>query len=271
MEKLVQVIKFGGSSLAYGEVKPQSIENLMDSPELYVRNTSELRRYAKELSDAWNYLSKNRDYSLVISHGVKQYGHDAVGFIGIVPEVRKYCKFFSDMIVENFREEGLPIEQIDAAKTCKWNGKLKIFEVSRYIRDVRKTLDSGAIPVSWGTVVDSVPTGYDIISGDDCVLYPGLLLRADEAIMYMDVSVCDKNPKIHRNARKLEVVKSCKDLNIDIDKRDKTEGLIGKIKKLELLGMSGTRCQIVDATKEGNIYNSLVGKHVGTLIEPIEI
>lgn len=270
MEKFIQVVKFGGSSLAYSEKKPQTIKDLIESPELYIRDDKEIRGYAKELFNARDVLSRDKEYNLVLSHGVKQYGHDVVDFIGTIPEVRRYCKFFSDIIVENFRKEGLPVEQLDVAKACKWNRKLKIFEVDEYIKNIKKLLDSGAIPFSWGTVVDSIPDAYDIMSGDDCVLYSGLILRASEAIMYMDIPVCNKNPKIHKDARKIQVLKSHKDLEIDIDKRDKTEGLVGKIKKLEILAMSGTKCQIVDATKEGNVYNSFVGKHVGTLIKPIE-
>lgn len=274
MRRLVQVVKYGGSILAYSEKEPAELEDLMKSPETYMRDESEIRRIARETLYAWQIHSKEKEwemreqYELWMSHGVKQYGHSVVGKIGIVPEVRKYCRFFSDMVVEIFRKEGLPVEQIDPAETVKWNERLKLFEVEELLRRGKKVIESGRIPISWGTVVDKIPSGYAIMSGDDFVTHVALLRRAEEADMYLDVPVCDKNPKRYRDARPLKVLRSAENLAITVDERDKTGGLIGKIKKMELPAMSGTRCQIVNATKRGNVYFSLMGEHVGTLIKP---
>lgn len=268
MNRLIQTVKFGGSMLTYSEKKPTDINYLMDYPKKYIRPDDEIRRYARETLKAWNERSSKIQYELWLFHGVRQYGHDVVNAIGKVPEVRRYCKFMSDIIVNIFQNEGLPVEQIDLADISIWDKKLKIYEVEEFLKRGRNVIKNGKIPISWGTIVDKIPGGYAIISGDDALLYTGLIRRADEAVMYIDVPVCDRNPKNNKDAKPLDVIKSYKDLSITVNERDKTGGLIGKIKKLGLLAISGTMCQIVDATKERNIYNSLMGNVIGTLIKP---
>ncbi|MCC5994355.1 MAG: hypothetical protein LM587_02080 [Candidatus Aenigmarchaeota archaeon] len=255
------VTKFGGSSLTF-EKRPKVIEELIEKPEKFVR-FKEIERYAKEISKA---LAK-RKMRLFIFHGVKQYGHIAVEVFGISPKVRKYCEFLSDIFVEIFRKY-LPVEQVDLAKFCKWNEKLKIFEFMDYLREIKRISETGCIPVSFGTVVDKTPKGYAIISGDDALLYTGLMLKVKEAIMYVDVPICNKNPKKYKNAKPVKVLHSYEEISIDVEDFDKTGGLIGKLKKLEILALNGSKCQIVNALKKGNVYKSLLGKKVGTLIIP---
>jgi len=255
------VVKFGGSSITF-EKKPKTLEELIERPENFIRY-KEIGRYAEEVSMAL----KRRKTSLIVFHGVKQYGHIAVDYLGVSPKVRKYCRFLSDIFVEIFRKF-LPVEQVDLSKYCQWNEKLKIFEMWDYLRKVRDIIKSGGIPVSFGTVVDKIPKGYAIISGDDAFLYAGLMMRVREGIMYIDVSVCDKNPKKHKDARPLKLITSHEGLIADVESFDKTGGLIGKIKKLEILAMNGVRCQIVNAMKKNNVYKSLLGKSAGTIIRP---
>ena len=255
------VVKFGGSSIT-SEKKPKNLEDLLHKSEDFIRY-DEIKRYAKEVSMAL----KKRKMNLFVFHGVKQYGHIAVDYLGVSPKVRKYCKFLSNIFVEIFRKF-LPIEQVDLSKYCRWNEKLKIFEMWDYFRKVQEIFKSGGIPVSFGTVVDKIPSGYAIISGDDAFLYTGLMMKAKEGIMYTDVPVCDKNPKKYKDAKPLKILYSHKDLTIDVESFDKTGGLIGKIKKLEILAISGTKCQIVNALKAKNVYKSLIGKNVGTIVSP---
>jgi len=261
MDRHKVIVKFGGSSITF-ENRPKFLEELIERPEKFIRY-EEIKRYAEEVSMAL----KNRKIRLIIFHGVKQYGHIAVDYLGVSPKVRRYCKFLSDNFVEIFRKV-LPIEQLDSSKYCQWNEKLKIFEMWKYLEKLQDIIKSGGIPVSFGTVVDKIPKGYAIISGDDAFLYAGLVTRAQEGIMYTDVPICDKNPKKYENARPLKILRSHKDLMVDVEPFDKTGGLIGKIKKLEILAISGTRCQIVNALKIKNVYKSLVGMKVGTIIFP---
>jgi len=253
------VIKFGGSSITFEKI-PKNIEELIERSENFIRY-DEIRRYAKEMSMAL----KKRKMTLVVFHGVKQYGHIAVDYLGVNPKVRKYCKFLSDIFAEIFRNF-LPVEQVDLSKYCQWNEKLKIFEMWDYLSKVQQIVKSGGIPVSFGTVVDKIPSGYAIISGDDAFLYTGLMMRAQEGIMYTDVPICNKNPKKYKDARPLKILHSHKHLMIDVESFDKTGGLIGKIKKMEILAISGVKCQIVNALKAKNVYKSLIGKRVGTII-----
>ncbi len=255
------VVKFGGSSITF-EKKPKALEELVESPENFVRY-EEIRRYAEETSMAL----KNRKMELIIFHGVKQYGHIAVDYLGISPKVRKYCKFLGDIFVEIFRKF-LPVEQVDLSRYCQWNEELKIFEMWSYLKKVQDIIKSGGIPVSFGTVIDKIPKGYAIISGDDAFLYTGLIMRAQEGIMYTDVSICDKNPKKYKDAKPLKFIHSHEELKVEVETFDKTGGLMGKIKKLEILAMNGVRCQIVNAMKKNNVYKSLIGKSVGTVIKP---
>jgi isopentenyl phosphate kinase len=255
------VIKFGGSSLTFNK-KPKDVHELIDTPENFIR-FEDIKRYAKEVLLA----NMKRKMELFIFHGVNQYGHFVVEVLGITSKVRKYCKFLSDIFVEIFRRY-LPVEQVDLAKFCRWNEKLKIFEFLDYLRKISRIAENGGIPVSFGTVVNKIPKGYAIISGDDAFLYTGLMLKAKEGIMYVDVPICHKNPKKWKNAKLVKILDSHENIEIDVENYDKTGGLIGKIKKLEILALNGVKCQIVDAFKEGNVYKSLIGKNVGTLIKP---
>jgi len=259
--KVKVVTKFGGSSITF-EKKTKSIEELIIYSEKFVR-FKDIERYAKEASLAF----MKRKIELFIFHGVRQYGHIAVDVFGVSPKARKYCKFLSDIFVEIFRRY-LPIEQVDLANLCKWNEKLKIFEFTDYLEKIVQISESGGIPISFGTIVNKIPKGYAIISGDDVFLYTGLMLKVKEGVMYIDVPVCDKNPKKYKDARPLKVLNSYKNINIDVESFDKTGGLIGKLKKVEILALNGVKCQIVNAIKKGNVYKSLLGKNVGTLIQP---
>ncbi len=255
------IVKFGGSSITFDK-KPKYIEELIENPTKFIRY-DEINRYAKEV----NMAITKRKIQLLIFHGTNQYGHTAVDFLGISPKVRKYCKFLSDNFVEIFRKF-LPVEQLDLAKSCKWNEKLKIFEIWDYLKKAREVVNSGGIPISFGTIVNKIPKGYAIISGDDAFLYAGLMMKAKEGIMYMDAQVCNKNPKRYKNVIPLRIIRSHINLRTKVKNSDKTGGIIGKIKKLEILALNGMNCSIVDALKKWNVYKSLIGKRVGTLIKP---
>jgi isopentenyl phosphate kinase len=264
VNELIQVVKLGGSILTYANRKPGILEDLLDSPEHYLRGEKEIRRYAKEILEAWK--DRPGKHALVLSHGVKQYGHDVTRILGVTPEVRKYCNFLNDIIVETFRKQGLPIERVDLARTCKWNAEIDLFEIPEFLRQTNKIIEAGGLPLSWGTVVDAIPSGYKIMSGDDAVLWAGLVLRANEVIMYLDVSVSDKNPSVHSDAKPLRYLCSSEDLCVVVDKRDRTGGLKAKLKKMEILALSGSVCQIVNGIKRGSIYQSLMGEEIGTII-----
>jgi isopentenyl phosphate kinase len=68
------VVKFGGSSIRF-EKKPKNIEDLIERPENFIRY-DEIKRYAKEMSIAL----KRRKMTLLVFHGVKQYGHIAADY-----------------------------------------------------------------------------------------------------------------------------------------------------------------------------------------------
>ena len=265
----VHALKLGGSILTYPDKKPDNLDELTDLPQLFMRSRDEIKRYGQEIAEAQETNSSKDGYELWISHGVKQWGHDAVGFLGVVPEVSKYCAHFNKLIVEILEETGLALEPIDPALTCSWNQDLKTFEVTDMLKKGRNAFRKGRIPVSWGTVVPQLPAGHAIMSGDDTLLYTGLLRRADEGIMFLDVPVSDKDPKSHPgDSKPIKLLRSHRELSATVDRRDKTGGLIGKIAKMELLALSGTRCQIVDATPPGNIRKALTGETIGTVIQP---
>jgi len=261
----VKVVKYGGSLFTHKELKPPCLGDILDRPEIYV-NVEAIRRAAEETLSAIEFFEKTgQPTSLWLGHGVGQYGHDAVGFLGVTPEVRRYCGFLNRRVVKIFRDVGVPVETVDLAETCWWDGMR--FFIEAFVREGRGVLERGKVPITFGTVVDA-PRGYKIISTDDFVVLTAETLRADQALMFTDVEVCDKDPKKFDDAKPLRVVRSHLDISASVDERDKTGSIIEKIRKMESIARKGIECRIIDGQLEWNIFRALIGEKVGALIKP---
>jgi len=263
---LVKVLKYGGSLFTNKGLKPPNLKDILDRHEAYVR-TDVIRRAAAETVRALReFEKKGKSLTIWIGHGVGPYGHYAVEVLGVTPEVRYYCRFLNEIVINIFKEEGLSTETVDLAETSNWDGKQ--FLVKDFLRKGKEVIKRGHIPITFGTIVNS-PMGFKIISTDDFVVLTANKIKADQALMWTDVDVCDKDPKKFNDAKPVNLIRSHLDIQTTMEEADKTGSVREKIRKMELIAEE-IECRIINGMKEGNIYRALIGENIGTLIKPMK-
>jgi isopentenyl phosphate kinase len=262
--KLIKVVKYGGSLFTKKGLKPPNLSDILNKYEAYVR-TDVIRRAAVETISALRECERGGvPLTIWIGHGVGPYGHYAVEVLGVAPEVRRYCRFLNDLVEDIFKEEGIPVETVDLAETCNWDGKQ--FLINDFLRKGKDVIKRGNVPITFGTIVDS-PNGFEIISTDDFVVLTADSLKADQALMWTDVDVCDKDPKKYNDAKPVRIIRSHLDIQTTMEETDKTGSIREKIRKMELIAKR-IECRIINGMVEGNIHRALIGENIGTLIKP---
>jgi isopentenyl phosphate kinase len=262
--KLIKVVKYGGSLFTKKGLKPPNLSDILDRYEVYVR-IDVIRRAAVETTNAIKeYERKGISLNIWIGHGVGPYGHYAVEVLGVTPKVRNYCRFLNDLVADIFKEEGIPAETVDLSETCYWDGKQ--FLINDFLRKGKEVIKRGNVPITFGTIVDS-PIGFEIISTDDFVVLTADSLQCDQALMWTDVDVCDKDPKMFNDAKPVRIIRSHLDIQTTMEETDKTGSIGEKIRKMELIA-KGIECRIINGMVDGNIYRALIGENIGTLIKP---
>ncbi len=262
--KLIKVVKYGGSLFTKKGLKPPSLSDILARYTAYVR-LDVIRRAAVETINALReYEKRGISLDIWIGHGVGPYGHYAVEILGVTPKVRHYCRFLNDLVTEIFKEEGIPAETVDLAETCSWDGNQ--FLINDFLRKGKDIIKRGHVPISYGTIVDS-PNEFKIISTDDFVVLAADSLKADQALMWTDVDVCDKDPKRFKDAKPVRIIRSHRDIQTTMEETDKTGSIREKIRKMGLIA-NGIECRIINGMVDGNIYRALIGENIGTLIKP---
>jgi len=262
--KLIKVVKYGGSLFTKKGLKPPKLIDILDSYEVYVR-LDVIRRAAVETINALRECEKRGILlDIWIGHGVGPYGHYAVEVLGVTPEVRHYCKFLNELVKDVFKEEGIPAETVDLAETCNWDGNR--FLINDFLKKGNDVIKRGNVPITFGTIVGS-PNGFKIISTDDFVVLAADSLKADQALMWTDVDLCDKDPKRFNDAKPVRTIRSHLDIQTTIEETDKTGSIREKIRKMGLIA-NGIECRIINGMVDYNIYRALIGENIGTLIKP---
>jgi len=264
MSKELVLLKIGGSVITK---KDEDIATVLE------RN---VRRISKEIVDAIN----ERDFKLIIVHGAGPFGHIPANRYKLnnglknKKQISGFVKTHQSMerlnykVVEILQENGLNAVafQPSACGILK-NRRLVCFPI-----DVMKRfIEIGIIPVSYGDVLLDEDTGINILSGDHLVPYIAEKLKADKIIMATDVKgIYDSDPKENKNARFIPEITSNNIKYIGIGNSrtmDVTGGMRRKVEELMRVAETGIEIRIVSGIDRGILKKALLGEHVGTVIK----
>lgn len=260
------ILKIGGSIIT----KKDSIDCEIDNVNL-MRIACEIRRFM-DVSDE----------QLILVHGAGSFGHPPAKQYNIgqpfdaeeYPEKRigfsktqNAVKKLNMLICEAFICENIPIVAIPASSFITTiNKRISTGNLDKF----KEYLNKGFVPVIYGDVVLDDELEMAVISGDQIIQYLAINLKPDEVILGTDVDgVYTKNPKLHDDAKFIDLVSSLDDLDVfeETTNVDVTGGMVGKIKELLSLAELGIDSKIINANVEDNIFNALENKDVkGTII-----
>jgi len=261
------VIKFGGSLFTDKDTTPLSVRDLMENADKYIKYQN-MTRAAKEVSDA---ARAHRDISFLwLIHGVGPFGHFLVQDerwkeVGSIRKVHEYCEFFDSFVVRHFIENDLPVSPIHPIKTCVATDSK--FDMTELYKQGLEIIQNKRIPFTHGDIVPTQDGGFKVLSGDDIAVYLGEKWKAS-ILMVTDVDVSDKDPKKFGDAKIIKEISRDEIIKLKDEKRiDVSGGIYGKIRKLQEAAKKGIFCQIINGTKDGNLYEALMGNEdIGTKI-----
>jgi len=259
MENLI-ILKLGGSVITE-KSKP------------FTANYESLNRLAKEISNAFN----SSNFNLILIHGAGSFGHTAVAKYGIdkgiktkeqifgFAETQKVMEDLNNIVVDIFQNENLPaIHCQPSSHAVMKSGKLHHMSLDV----IKGFLKIGLIPVLYGVPAFDKEQKCSILSGDEIAPYIAKGLEAERVIFGVDTDgILDSNNKVIKEIipEKFEKIKNyVKELKTT----DVTGGMLGKLEKILMLVGTGTKVEIVNATKPGIIERSLKGEEgLGTQIK----
>jgi len=265
-KKQLVILKLGGSAItAKDESRPEV-------------NSENLERLAGEIAEA----RKEADLSMFIVHGAGPFGHvpakkydlnsglkSAEQVMGI-SETHQSMEELDYLVVSALRKKGIPaIAFQPSAGGLLKSGKLIGFP----LEVVKKMLDIGLVPVSYGDVLIDVDRGASILSGDHLVPYLAEKLKADRVILVADVpGIFDKDPKKNKDARIIKElgrksVQQIKEIG-SAKGTDVTGGMKGKLDELLRLADMGIESEILSGFAAGDLKRTLLGaRGAGTIIK----
>lgn len=261
------VVKFGGSLFTDKDTIPFSVKDLMENAGKYIKYKN-ITRVAKETLEA---VEKHGDISFLwLIHGVGPFGHfliqnDRWKELGSIKKTHDCCKFLNDIVIQSFREVGLPVSPIHPIETCySTNNHFNCKEL--YERGLTLFKES-KIPFTHGDIVPTSTPEYKVLSGDDIAVFLAERWDAD-ILMVTDVDVSDKDPKKFKYAKIVkEISRDEKIEAVDTNRVDVSGGIYEKIRKLQQAAKKEIRCKIINGAVKGNIYKALMGdEKIGTRI-----
>lgn len=256
------IVKLGGSLLTF-----------KSSPVPRV-NESELQSMAL-------LLATHMHFPAVLVHGAGSFGHGPVMQSGVLqrdldaPARLQWGRIaalqyqLDAIVADALLEAGLPVWPLQASALGKFdeNGELQIF-----IQPLQDALEQGFIPLLYGTVGFSCGQQRPVIlSGDD--LAPALALRLGfSRILHLTDApgVCDRDPKLHADARVLPFIPASESVHFDpsAELHDATGAMSGKIQKLRGAARAGILSWIVDGRNHNAVRRAMAGLAAGTVVGP---
>jgi isopentenyl phosphate kinase len=150
------------------------------------------------------------------------------------------------------------------------NGRIESFEDT----PLKRLLEMGFTPVTYGDTVLDTKLGFTILSGDQLAAVLATRLNAKCIVIGVDVDgLYDSDPKVEKGARIFThlTMEQLRKVHSRVGKSstvDVTGGMFGKIAELLPAIEQGIPVTIVNASEPQNVYKALKGEKVrGTVIE----
>ena len=191
---------------------------------------------------------------VVVVHGAGSFGHVMAEKLKILKNadpaavslIHRDVTELNLRVMDVFYTEGFPC--ISFAPHCFINNEKNIF------RCFSEYMDNGIIPVTYGDIYvkDSVAK---IISGDDLVYDISKVLNPEKVIFVTDVDgIYDKNPKIHPDAKKIELFDDFEMENLN---PDVTGGMKKKIETMRKMHAMGMNVSVVNGFERGALKREM--------------
>lgn len=258
---MLLAIKLGGSAITEKEKEFSVREEVLE-------------RVADELS------TLEEDFFLV--HGGGSFGHLVASKYNIssgyshedqlmgFSETHRAMEELNSRVIDYLLDAGQPAVQIQtSACTVVGDGEI----ISMELRNIRKLLDLGIVPVLYGDAVPDQKQGMSILSGDQLIAFLARELGASKVILGTDIEgIFTSDPKSEGDSQLIPKItpESWKSMASTMDLpsgRDVTGGMRNKIEVLVNLAKEGLESQIINLTKPGNLKRAIRSdKRVGTKI-----
>ncbi|MCK5332677.1 isopentenyl phosphate kinase family protein [Candidatus Parcubacteria bacterium] len=240
-------------------------------------NRKNLKRISQEIARARN----EKNFALVIVHGVGPFGHKLAKKFNLHKgysnnsQIAALSEIYSSLRKLNTEVESCLKEQkintVSFKQSSAWlleNKRLVHADLSI----IKRYLDFDIVPILHGDVLMDTKLGFSVLSGDQIVTYLAKKLNAQKVIIGTDVDgVFSNDPKLEKDVRLIKTfsVKNKKDLNLTgSTATDVTGGMKGKIGELIELSKLGIESEIINIVKPNILKRSLCGhRGLGTIIK----
>ena len=260
--KLLYILKIGGS-----------VATFKNKPGVSV-NSSLLKKIALSIKEA----QTKKNFNLILIHGAGAAGHQLAKKYSLRDgtngdEKRLQGSLLScvanqklnNAIFEIFTSCGVKIFPIHTASTIVQKNK-KISHCN--IKIIKESLARNCMPILYGEMVFDENLGMSICSGDAIASFLAKKMGIEKIFFASDIDgVFDKDPHLNKDAKlikniKLEDVLNNKKIRITGSHNvDVTEGLLGKIKNLDLKHTKSLKsAEIFNGLDEKNYANILLDK-----------
>lgn len=239
-----------------------------------IPNKENIKRLSREIAEA-------KVGDIILVHGGGSFGHpiadeynlskgyfDRSQIMGVA-RTRQAMVTLNSLLIENLLSNYIPAVSVAPSSFIITDGG-RIADMN--LENIKRYLEKGLTPISYGDVVLDKSRGFSILSGDQLAARFALELGADRIIYGIDVDgVYTSNPKLDSSARLIEFL-SLKRIEENIRlggslSTDVTGGMKGKIMEAAAALRAGIQVQIVNASKPGIIFKAILGEKVtGTIL-----
>jgi isopentenyl phosphate kinase len=231
--KPLYILKLGGSVVTHKNRQGVSVRKIL----------------LKEVADELKKIIAKKAFNLILIHGAGAFGHQLAHKYNLREgvkndPVKSYGSLLSRIgnqklntaITEILVDNGLKITPMHTASVIIQKDK-KI--VSCNLEVIQEALRQNYVPLLYGEMVFDQALGMTICSGDAIAPYLAKKLKAEKIFFASDIDgIFTKDPHLHRDAKLLKKI-ALEDIeknanlagshNVDV-----TDGLLGKIKKLDI-------------------------------------
>ncbi len=251
---------------------------ITDKSKPFTTKPDTIARLSKEIAEA----RKESEFNMIIGHGGGSFPHVSAtkyqtqkGIINNesyrgISEVQNDASKLNRIVVDALIKAGETAVSIQPSSSCITENK-RIVEF--YLEPIKKLLEYNMIPVPYGDVAIDLKQGCCIISTEEILNFLAKNMKPDKIIVAGKVDgVFTADPNINKNARFIpEITKNnfgeIKKYLSSSDGYDVTGGMLHKVEEMMELAELGFKSQIINATKERNLKNALLGEKIGTTIK----